>query len=299
MKLKQVQLTNFRTHKKLSVVLDPFITTICGSSFKGKSTIVRALRWVILNQPHGTRMLRWGSRFAKVVLHLDNGTAVMRLRGKGKNVYKIKTAQGIDELDGLQRGKVPEPVAKLLNIGEENFQKQHASPFMLNAGSPHVARHLNRIVALQLIDKLQAKLNQYKRAADAKVGEYKASVEELTTQCKQLAFVPAMVKAYRRIQHQQQVLDDMRQEREALEFAIDELVGLRKFLHKPANIDKLDEQYDAIANLQNERVALQRAITQLDGGMKRVEVCRQTYRATKARYDKLAKGRCPLCGRVR
>ena len=298
MRLRQVQLTNFRTHKNRTIDLHPRITTICGASFKGKSTIIRALRWAMLNQPHGKAMLRWGSTFAKVVLHMDSGVSVMRFRGGSKNVYKIKRPNGVEELAGLKRGVAPEPVANLLNVGPENFQDQHDQPFMLSKGSPHVARHLNRIVALELIDKLQAKLGKQSRAANNTVGEYKADVAALEDQCNTLAFVPGMVKAYKRIQRQQKVIATHMLQCEAIDSTIKELTTLRKFICKPPNIAQLTTQHDKITKLQADAKALHQQISILRDAAAITNKRKTEYQKTKARYDKLLQGRCPICGRL-
>lgn len=148
--IESITLTNFQRHGKFHLELDPNVTTLTGSSDKGKSAVLRAFRWVFLNVPSGDAFVRHGSNRCTVTARFD-GHTVARRRGGSTNAYR---------LDGrilkAFGAAVPAPVAELLNVGPVNFQGQLESPFWFLLPAPEVSRQLNEIINLGLIDRVLA-----------------------------------------------------------------------------------------------------------------------------------------------
>lgn len=146
MMLTHLSLRNFQAHAKLDIDLDPKITVLMGESDVGKSSVIRALRWLALNTPSGSAFIRHGKKASRVTITLDAFTLV-RKRGK-KNTYtldnKLFTALGM--------GKVPDEVKALLQLDEVNFQTQHEPSFWMFKTPGEVSKELNRIINLGLID---------------------------------------------------------------------------------------------------------------------------------------------------
>lgn len=140
---------NFQTHEKLRIDFDPAITSIVGPSDAGKSAIIRALRWVCINQPNGDAFIRHGTKGATVRLVVD-GRSVTRRRAAGgrANEYKLDD----QEFTAFGIGGVPEPIEGLLNLGPVSWQGQHDPAFWLSATPGEVSRQLNAIVNLGIID---------------------------------------------------------------------------------------------------------------------------------------------------
>lgn len=159
MGLERIRLSNFQRHERLDVKFDPQVTTITGASDTGKSSIIRALRWLAFNRPLGTGFVRDGAERASVRLEVD-GCKVDRRKGKGGNTYAVDgkrlAAVGSD---------VPESVAELLNLGEENVAMQHDPPYFFGLTPGEVARRLNRIVDLGAIDDATAEIGRRLRKA--------------------------------------------------------------------------------------------------------------------------------------
>jgi DNA repair exonuclease SbcCD ATPase subunit len=110
--IEEITIINFQIHKKLHFTLDPEITCVTGPTNSGKSSIVRAIRWLFFNRPTGNsyihRQLSDGSRhrqtvernerasnkktelgktICKVTCNLD-GNVIGRCKGPGQNTYK-------------------------------------------------------------------------------------------------------------------------------------------------------------------------------------------------------------------
>lgn len=174
--LERIRIQNFQAHDKLAINLDPGITTIVGPSDVGKSAVIRALRWVLTNQPQGTAFIRHGSKGCTVAVDLD-GRNIIRRRGGSLNSYELDG----QELKAFGTG-VPDLVARLVNMGPNNWQGQHDAPFWFSESAPQVSRELNAVVDLGVIDdslKAIAKtVTNAKARADAATELLSAAVDD-------------------------------------------------------------------------------------------------------------------------
>lgn len=155
-------LRNFQPHRKLVVKFDEHVTCIIGPTDTGKSSIIRALRWLCLNSIKSKRFISWWAKRCSVTLHVD-GHIIKRSKGK-ENLYFL------DKQEFKAFGTtVPEPIAKILNVSEENFQRQIDPPLWLASSPAQVGRELNKIVNLDIIDLTLSNVSKAKREAQAKV----------------------------------------------------------------------------------------------------------------------------------
>lgn len=147
--IKAIQVKKFRTHDNTVIKFDKGVTTFVGPSDTGKSNLLRAIRWVALNRPAGTNMIQWEqSDPAKVRILVDKKT-ISRTRSTSVNTYALDK-----QVFFAFGNNVPEPVEKFLNMDELNFQTQHDYLFWFTLTPGEVARQLNKIVNLDLIDRV-------------------------------------------------------------------------------------------------------------------------------------------------
>jgi exonuclease SbcC len=189
MQLESITLHNFQAHKDLTIAFSPTITTIKGATDKGKSAVLRALRWVCLNDTAGTDFIREGEKRALVKLKLDDGLLIREItRAKSKdgsvNVYDFDGK----EFKAFGQG-VPPDIARSLALNEINFQGQHDSPFWFAETAGEVSRKLNSVIDLAIIDTALANIgSEVRRAAERKslceerLKEAKAQLAELAPQ---------------------------------------------------------------------------------------------------------------------
>lgn len=148
--LKSLELKNFQAHRNFSLEPAPGITTIRGRTDAGKSSVLRALRWLCLNDLSGEGFISHGSDFSyvRLRLRLPDGTEAKIVRKRGRaNIYKLN-----GKVFRSFGSSVPEPVAVLLSLNEINFQRQHDAPFWFGSSAPEVSRQLNRVIDLSVID---------------------------------------------------------------------------------------------------------------------------------------------------
>ena len=145
--LKRLRIKNFQGHKSFKLKFDPHVTTIVGPSDIGKSAILRAIMWAVLNKPRGASFLHTGADEVSVTLKLKDHK-ITRTRGK-TNTYHLNghkfAAFGHD---------VPTEISNVLKLNENiNFQDQHlGGSFWFKLSPGEVSRQLNQIVDLSVID---------------------------------------------------------------------------------------------------------------------------------------------------
>ena len=144
--IESITIKRFQKHSKLKVEFDK-VTTIVGRSGAGKSSVLRALQWVCMNQPAGDSFVKDGEGKTTVDAVID-GKTVTRIRGKGENGYAL----GQKEFEAFGNS-VPESIAKLINVCDINFQWQYDMPYWFTLTAGEVGRRLNAIVNLEQIDR--------------------------------------------------------------------------------------------------------------------------------------------------
>jgi len=314
---------------------DPQITTLVGPSDVGKSSVLRALRWLATNRPLGDGFIREGTKQTTVKLKIDDQT-VARRRGKGENSYK----------SGEQRyeafgNDVPPAVAKLLNVDEVNFGGQHDAPFWFDLTPGEVARRLNKIVDLEAIDKAATDLAGRVRVESAKIGVVEERLEKARQEEKSLAYVTVMngdLGAVERLEEERRkvggrcaALRGLVEESDRCQSRMSMLKGRLKFGNAAAGAVKsavdLGVQVDALRELVDDAGDAERKakivvpdMGGLDDLLKRAGECRDAVtalfslgteahraaervgdaalelRSAQRRLREETKGRCPLCG---
>lgn len=159
--IKSVAMENFQSHKETLIEFVSGLNVISGASDHGKSSILRALYWVIKNRPSGDSIRNWdcGKNDAvsvEIVLQNDDCEhSITKERKSNKVTYQ--TTQGAF-LEAIGRD-VPEEISNLIDISDFSIQPQHDPYFLLTTSPGNVARMLNDLVGLSVIDKSYRKLN--------------------------------------------------------------------------------------------------------------------------------------------
>lgn len=137
------------------------MNVITGTSDSGKTAILRSHSWAVNNRPSGDAFKNWNVPLREpvaVTIGLDDGSFVILQRRDGKNSYSIIDKDGEETVFSAIKQDVPSEVSSLLNIAEYNFQSQHQPYFLLQDTPGEVAKKLNDLVGLSVIDKLFSNL---------------------------------------------------------------------------------------------------------------------------------------------
>ncbi len=143
--IQEIRLENFQAHRQLRLALSPGLNVIVGPTDRGKSAIIRAIKWLALHESQDG-IITHGETSVKVGIKTDEGP-IVRFRDKKKYGYKLGQAEY------LACGKEqPKDVQARHNLSEINFQGQHDPHFLLSLTPGQAAKEINKIVALDDID---------------------------------------------------------------------------------------------------------------------------------------------------
>lgn len=291
MSVEQLRLKNFQCHEKVSVKLDPEITTIMGPSDSGKSALLRSLRWLALNRPRGDGFVRHGTKEAAVRIRVD-GKTVERRKGTA-NLYKAGK-----EIYRAFASDVPEPVENLLGLREVNFAGQHDPPFWFNLTAGEVAKELNRIVDLELIDKVNGELASRLRKVKSKQEVVEERLWEAKGRVAELGWVAEADKALREVERLEAEWTGLANRLDGLRglLAEIELVGEQAKQPLP-HLCGLEALKDRWGSKGEKLEQLQRLVVEVEQAETLVGKLCNRLEAEMERLGEEMGGVCPVCGR--
>jgi exonuclease SbcC len=161
--ITKVKIENFQSHENTIIDFDSGLNIITGPSDNGKSAIIRAVKWVLFNEPRGTEFIRQGTTTAKVTLEMDNGNTIIRERSSSKNrftvLYPEKEAvtfegfgneipQEVVDAHGITKAYLDNSLSSSINIAE-----QLEGPFLLSETGSVRAKAVGRLIGLHIIDR--------------------------------------------------------------------------------------------------------------------------------------------------
>jgi DNA repair protein SbcC/Rad50 len=148
------------------------VNVITGTSDSGKTAILRSLSWLINNRPSGDAFKNWDvplKESVSVSLELEDGNSIVLERQNGKNTYSIFDKNGEETKFSAIKTDVPKEVTELLNLAEYNSQSQHQSYFLLQDTPGEIAKKLNDLVGLSIIDTLFSNIASQVRQTSIKI----------------------------------------------------------------------------------------------------------------------------------
>lgn len=292
--IDRITIRNFQRHARLTINLSPGVTTLTGTNGRGKSSVLRALRWVCLNRPNGSSYIRWGADAASVSVVID-GVKVRRFRDKSNNCYVV----GTERYDAVANG-VPDAVAAALNVSDVNFQGQHAASFWFSDSPGVVAAALNRIVNLQSIDATLALLNNASKRLKVAVELAEQARDDANKQADALAWVEQADAEYRLIEQHQADIDAKASRIASLAPLLSHADELSRIaddaLRAKSDALKLIRRLDAHAALIERVESLCRLTESLKTHEENVERYRRDRGQLEAQLQEAESKRCPTCG---
>lgn len=297
MPLSKLILRNFQAHKKLDIPLDPHVTTIVGPSDVGKSSIIRALRWVTSNRPNGSSFIRTGSEKASVALFLGKSKAVVRQRGSSRgNVYRM-LLNGKEQAYKAFGSAVPTAISDLLKISDINFQEQHDAPFWFSLSDGEVSKRLNEVVNLALIDSVMASIAKKVRTAKERVEVHKELLRDAKRKKQELADAPEFCRELEVVKSAFEEWQRLYQELGQLRTSVQELEKAKKVAAEPApDMSAVDHARETYLAANNEAEVLYALIDLIEKSKKDSERAYTELKQSEREFHKHVKGKpCPLC----
>lgn len=155
--IAEIELT-YQMHVKSKVILGPGLNVIVGASGAGKTSIIRAVRWVGFGEPSGDAFVHEDVKYAEVTITMSDGRWVRKSRKNDKTRYEIA---GYEE--PFDKAEVPAEVTQILNLVKTafgdfetslNFAYQLDPPFILSEPPSTGAKVLGKLSGTEVVDML-------------------------------------------------------------------------------------------------------------------------------------------------
>lgn len=285
--------TSWQCHRSLAIELGP-VTVLCADNDKGKSALLRLIKWICLNEWDGeaNTHVSWGENFSEGTLVVD-GHSITRRKGKEENAYLLD-----GKVMKAFRDKVPQVIADLLRLGPDNFQNQSDPAFWLTLTGGNAASALNEIFHLSEIDDATANIGSEVRKAKARVGVSEERLEQAEKAKKELAWTKQANKDLKELEVIEERIEEMKTEERELEerfMWLEEAETIKEGMAR--TVDLLDE----VIHLGEESLKVQEQIGSLTKLIELEEKALWLKKQVKEKESKLTKslaGTCPLCGRA-
>ena len=163
MPINIITLENFQSHKNTTLELSEGMNVVWGDTDHGKSSIIRGIKWVVLNRPQGDEFRRHETKKTQVTLETEN-FIVQRRRTNSKNEYEMD-----EDIFKALRSDVPEDISVALNLSEANIQSQHEVYFLIDKSPGQRSKILNEVAGLEIMDKVLKKTNSDIRLVNTKI----------------------------------------------------------------------------------------------------------------------------------
>ena len=273
--LKNVSIENFQSHKKTYIDFDEGFNVITGPSDQGKTAVIRAIRWVMFNEPKGTEYIRQGTDWAKVSITMSNGFTITRERSKTRNRYTVTGPDGKESIfegfgsdvplevlkaHGVQKIVLDTDLTSYLNIAE-----QFDRPFLIGETGSLRAKAIGRLMGLHIIDKAS-------RDCLADIKRENLLQDRLN---KELQGINAEIEKFYKLKETERIVDTLAE-----------------------IISTLEEESTKLSLLYSSREKLERVENEIHKNNGTVENCEKESEELVGRLSKylLELGRCPLCG---
>jgi len=252
--LTDIRLTNFQAHRDRHLTFVPNVNVIVGPTNAGKSSVFRAIRWLVEHKPI-TGLQTFDEPHTEVTIASDRGE-VTRFKHPTEG-YGYKAA---GQTFVACATKQPSEVQATLGLSEINLQGQHDPPFLLTLPPGQMAKELNRIVDLSIIDKANAMAANKATRTKGELSAMETIAEKQQAELDQIAWFPSVLAQYESLVVYMQELQ-YKQNRCTL--LSDKTLVVEALSHSLQSLDKLifdlqalADQAKAFADKKNRRAAI-------------------------------------------
>ena len=304
MKITKIELKNFQGHKDSILYPKEGLNALVGASGKGKSSIHRALTWVITNKIAGDRPnLNIHNHSIKketkagnttftdntsVSIHLDTDYVITRIKGKD-NKYTIQYPnKTIKELTANGQN-VPIEVLEIFNFDYLNIADQADSYFIMFDTPGEIAKKINEIVDLSLGDKLLKGIKSKTREVNSKVKNVTEDIKTLEEQLKEYDNLDSMEKdldilsaLYNTKEELSEKIKSLKEYREVIAEIDNELESIGDVSSELESIQALSILYENLLQLRDKKTLVNSYVNDLDYLNNELKSCRNASEELKA-----------------
>lgn len=202
--IESLRIKNVQSHADSFLEFSSGINAFVGSTNNGKSAVLRSLLWAITNRPLGTDILLSNWAYDKKgkqndemsVTVVKDGSTLTRRKTKDTNEYVID-----GETYEALKTEIPEQVKSFFSMSETNIQKQQDAPFLLSLSSGKVAEYFNRIVRLDVIDRVLSNAESTRRKTKNALEQSELTEARLSEEAEKYNWLESVDKLLSRYEH--------------------------------------------------------------------------------------------------
>lgn len=203
--ISEIMIKGFQSHEDTTIVLRDGLTAIIGPSDSGKSSIIRALRFALYNEPKGADFIRQGVTSAEVAVVFSDGSKIRRSRTRSSaGNYEIYDTQGNKtDLKGFSNNipvDVPNthqmPYIQLTKDLETtlNIGYQLDKPFLIGESAGTRAAIIGRLTGVNLVDTATREIGKDILGNSRDLKTHVAALEETERQIEDFNHLPELEK---------------------------------------------------------------------------------------------------------
>jgi len=302
--LDKIKIKNFQPFKDTTIELATGLNVFKGTSHIGKSSIIRAIKWVLQNKPQG---FGYRSNFADkkeatVVSLFFPDSEVVRRRDSKENCYEVNG----NKLEAM-RSDVPDVVQAALQMNEVNLRTQFEGFFLLQNTAGEVAKKLNEYAGLEIIDVSLSKVNRLLSVAKKYYEEKNSQLDANKILLGGLPYIDGMERALNKVIVLEQTLEEKREKLKVAEVLLsqwqvvegnirDESAWQKDILPRYKKTVAIAEEYYKAEEKFSQAVELLEELDYCTKKMRRMNS--EALVLEKQFHKKLSDNKiCPLCGK--
>ena len=214
--IEKVELKNFQVHEKLEVNFTDGVNAILGPSNSGKTSILRAINWVLYDTPKGANFITSGKPSCSVTVHLSNGFSITRARSRSSSgSYKLKLPNGeVKEFRGFSNN-IPSMITNAHQMPEItivdkkyrlNVANQLDGPFMIGASSNDKMNIIGALADTDRADKLAKELKGEAQQSASVVKLLEKELDEINEKIESFSDITLIEQSIKKIENIEDVI---------------------------------------------------------------------------------------------
>ena len=199
--IEKIRVQNFQVHKDSVFELSDGVNVIAGPSRSGKSSLIRALKWLLFNRASGDFHSDFVSEEEEtsVRIWLSNGISIERFKNKQHNGYRLWKNPEVKEPVEFRaiRRDVPKEISAILKVDEVNFQEQIRKPYFIIEDTPgQITRRFNKLSGLEAMDEASTMANQAVLKIRREIEALNDSIDEVKAEIEETSWVEEVQNIY-------------------------------------------------------------------------------------------------------
>jgi exonuclease SbcC len=274
--IRTLRIENFQSHELTEMAFDDGLNVIVGASDHGKSAVIRALRWLLFNEPRGSDFIRVGASQCRVTIELSDGARVTRERTPSKNRYIVLDANGEEQIYEGFGNTVPKEVSDITGVAKVMLDEdtetvlhlgtQLEPPFLLSEPGSIKAKAIGRLNGVHIIDAASRDTNRDLTRLNSEEKQYReqlAEVEEELMQFSDLAYMENILllleERHARLKQLGARLENLRRLRDQHRRVQGELSSAVEVLEKTQHLERAALRLEQAGAVQSKSLRLQQA----------------------------------------